>query len=276
MTTLLAMEFDSGTVRALVACCGLIIVVFTVLRMTRMRHQRRASGDRAPGRTPAGLTLAPGELHRAGEDLSEVLVQLREVAREVEARLDNRVRLARTLLDQLEECGTRLEKLLDNAAKLGVAPRPAAPRAASPRADAARPDPARPEPLLRPDLRPDLRPEFVRPEPVRREPLREETERSGREQVGPSSSSGSPIPDPSTFPPPGSLRSGSTPLDTTGAPAGDAGELPIGGTPEMQRVGELAAQGLNALEIARRVQRPVGEVELMLGLRRHANPSKSP
>lgn len=105
-----------------VAIAGILVLIWAVFRFGSKKRRRASSGEAAPDQPVA--VADPKAVHRAGEDLSEVLVQLQEVSREVEARLDTRIRYARRLLDEADAATERLQGMLD-AVQGQAAPGPA-------------------------------------------------------------------------------------------------------------------------------------------------------
>ncbi len=91
---------------------GVVVFAIVMLRMGSLRNRYGASLSRrsdvsASRRATAGMP-PPAEY-------DQVLVKLQEVTREIEARLDTRVRFANRLLQELEQAEARLKQLLASA-----------------------------------------------------------------------------------------------------------------------------------------------------------------
>ncbi|MEM7166303.1 MAG: hypothetical protein AAF581_12615 [Planctomycetota bacterium] len=229
--------------RHFVAIFGILILIWVVFRIGSKRRQRRSSGEAAPDRATASAD--PVAVHRAGEDLSEVLVQLQEVSREVEARLDTRIRYARRLLDQADAVTERLETMLGNAKELGVAPRSGNAPGVAPQAKAAA---------------------------AYRSPSTPQTSsNSASVNATTSNTAASPASSGAAAEAVPSAESSGAGTDTSKV----APMSPPNARPEVARIEELAATGMDAAAIAREVNLPVGEVDLVMGLRRQANREKS-
>lgn len=118
---------------------GVLLLILTVFRMGRRRRQARAakalgavtSAPTAPtshnkparekgdGEQESIKAFDPREDGRvASRELNQVLVQLHEVSREIEGRLDTRVRYAQSLLGEAESVLGRLEKIVAEARSL--------------------------------------------------------------------------------------------------------------------------------------------------------------
>ena len=99
-------------VRAGLAILAILILIIVLTRLGWKRRRRRSS---RPARERSPTPVAPERaLHAAGE-VSEVLVQIQSLTREIEGRLDTRVRHANRLLQESEQVLTRLEQLIHEA-----------------------------------------------------------------------------------------------------------------------------------------------------------------
>ena len=206
---------------------GVIIVTFVALRLGwRRRLEAAASSPPAPTRT-AGWQFGPPEPANAPsagvpatspptDEMQDVLIQLQTVSREVESRLDTRIRYAKRLLQDAEGICQRLQGLLDAAQRMRPTANDLPDTTRQRRTDSGLEDRATPRLRPEPDVSAET-PEAVDPSPEEARP------RIDRDEVG-----------------------------------------------------RLAAQGLGPVEIANRVDRPVGEIELMLALNRHAPPAQKP
>lgn len=171
---------------------GVLILILTAFRIGRRRRLRRAHAQIAAATAPERddedrrVTRTTNPSHEMGE----ILVQLQEVGREIEGRLDTRVRYAQRLLGEAEDVLGRLDRLIREARTLTAA-----------------------------------------------------------SEGSPSSSTPTPPPEPARFP----------------------FDEPVTRDPHEPRIAELAAQGRDAQSIANELDRPVGEVKLVLSLLRAKN-----
>jgi hypothetical protein len=170
---------------------GVLILIFTLFRIGRRRWTRNRTGgiqNLAPEAHPPPTRARPPRAVTPVDsgEVGDLVLQLEEVGREIEAKLDTRIRHARRLVDEME----RLAERLENAARgNGVKT----------------PDTTESEPT-----------------PVPRE------------------------------------------------------KDPVVADPDRKQIMERVAAGKGALEIAGELERPVGEVELIIALDRQANPAKKP
>ncbi|MEE8143013.1 MAG: hypothetical protein V3T77_07930 [Planctomycetota bacterium] len=172
---------------------GVVILIFTVLRVGRRRRATTASGEPASRWHRRAKREDP---HHIGEkqELGEVIVELQEVAREIDARLDTRIRYARRLLEESEEVLARLEQTIH----------------------------------------------------------------AGREVLEGKPEHRPPGPNPPTKEP----------------SSGPAPRRPVDA--DQREILQMAESGMSPTEIALKMTRPVGEVELILNLRRQADSRRSP
>lgn len=110
------------------AVLGILILIVTVMRLGRRRARRRMEESQPRAHTPA--PASPVEAKRAAEDLQQILLQIQEVAREIEARLDTRIRFAKRLIAESESKLDELAARLAEANVDDVVPQRATPSAA--------------------------------------------------------------------------------------------------------------------------------------------------
>ena len=287
---------------------GMMILVYTVVRMGIKRRMATASGQPSPrpsvgntarralftsytgggpgrsmqhdedddDRRPTGTRPLSGV--RGGSELEALVVNLREVGREIEARLDTKIRFAQRLLEEAEISLTNLEVArarAENTARDPHAAHRANLAAAESSLASADPEFSRTTTedmrALREAREPRQETSFFAPS----EDGDDHGEGDGDDDFADGDGDG----DISEGDP--QLRRGETQADALEAMKRAERDVPPRGpaTPEtssQQRVRELAAEGKGAREIAMAVGRPVGEIELILALGRGSDSSKSP
>ncbi|MFQ5655777.1 MAG: hypothetical protein ACE5GW_13735 [Planctomycetota bacterium] len=194
----------------------------------RRRRLRIASGDPGPTHRQG---RAPGRARGEEEpELSGVIVELQELGREIEARLDTRVRYMKRLLAESEELVGRLEaasaRAREQLSSAGMPPAAAAERSASTGGAAAGENGGG-----------DI----------------------GAARAARPAAAGAPE------------QTGAVPQEGGSTPATPSAEAL-----EQQEIARLAGEGRSAPEIATAVGRPLGEVELILKLRKQAESAKKP
>ena len=272
---------------------GMMILVYTVVRLGVKRRMALASGQPSPRPTfytddepleRAGGPIAElftrgtrGHSGAGGAELEALVVQLRETGREVEARLETKIRYAQRLLQEAEQTLTALETARARAERHLPDPH-AAYRESLAAAEHSLAEAATPPAPAQTNTPPSTAatnpaPPIVDEPPATSAPtgsvLSDRTAGGDRESIlgpavgGDGSERGDRIHR--------SDAGASTALPEGLAEAERSLESATQRSPEtasQRRVLELAADGLSSTEIAREVERPVGEVELILALGR--------
>jgi hypothetical protein len=242
---------------------GIFILAVTVLRIGLRRRPLGRSGEPSPPRlrtTPlAGRGSAPAQ------ELEGVLVQIQETGREIEARLDTKIRFAQRLLQEAEGALAQLElaraRATDAAERIlaGQMPRGAGSAAATSRAGAGPANPVAEEPAAGASA------------PAPRAAAAKRPRKSGGPRAAAASAEAAPV---------GDRISAPSPVPTTAPTVARSGEARDRGMPPEQRSQEriraLAASGRDARQIAKEVGRPIGEVQLILALARGEDGSETP
>lgn len=226
---------DSGWSSAVLICLGIAIVYVAIWRPWKRLPPGAGGSYSVQGREEADLERS----------LQEVLASLHELSRDTLAKLDTKIRLLNQYLMEADDRIRRLEQLgAGSAAPPAHAAQPIVPPAAIPAsvpAAAATPEAARPLPAP------------PAPAPAAPAPF--------------------PFPSPAPAPPAPAISLPSAPVPAPAPPAEPATPHapPGAGLPSVQalhqRVYELADRGFNKAEIARELDRPRGEIELILQLR---------
>ena len=274
---------------------GIAILLHTVVRMRTRRTRVIPDGlGQEPLPASAWATLAAARTggarggSRDGEavqtqELERLLVDLQETGREIEARLDTKIRYAQRLIEEAQRTLTDLD--VSRARAEGLA------RTAPHRAELAEAESVLQR--VEEQNRVQTRERFEQERRARAgeggkpksmfAPIEEDAAEEGAGKQGVVGQAGDPVapPEPpiSSERDPGGIASGGTVVGTeetvATTPPPARRRPPIEEDPaasqeaESQgRIRELAAEGRSAPEIAREVNRPVGEIELILALGR--------
>ena len=271
---------------------GMMILVYTVVRMGLKRRAALASGQPSPRphagdvarRSLQSSTLGgPGRslydvtddedrpratgtrglsALQGGAELESLVVNLREVGREIEARLDTKIRFAQRLLEEAEITLTNLEVARARAENTARDPH-AAHRANLAAAETSLAEADRVVPIA---------------EEERANTTKPKSQSKPESFFGPASED-----EPEDIPvtPTSKKATAETQADAledlkSRGVQGEGGGESTPETSSQRRVRELAAEGKSAREIAAEVERPVGEIELILALGRGGDSVKSP
>jgi len=274
---------------------GIAILLHTVVRM-RTRRTRVIPDGLGQEPLPASAWATPAAARTGGarggsrdgeavqtQELERLLVDLQETGREIEARLDTKIRYAQRLIEEAQRTLTDLD--VSRARAEGLA------RIAPHRAELAEAESVLQR--VEEQNRVQTRERFEQERRARAgeggkpksmfAPIEEDAAEEGAGKQGVVGQAGDPVapPEPpiSSERDPGGIASGGTVVGTeetvATTPPPARKRPPIEEDPaasqeaESQgRIRELAAEGRSAPEIAREVNRPVGEIELILALGR--------
>ncbi len=242
------MGLMGGNVLPLLAIAAMLLVSYLLMRRARLRTLPRVGEGRE--------RLDEWKASRAArETLDTVLVQLEEVAREVNAQLDTKFVRLETLIEDADERIDRLETLEReiSAVKKRITQRrrSAKPVSTTPTVRSER-RPALPFPL--PD---EVSPDLPRADKPDAEPPAASTAVPGDElDIVEITLDAPPTP---------ALTNSESPLPPPAEPISD----PQAPDPRYAHIYQLADAGQRAIQIAEAVNMPLGEVELILSLRNY-------
>ncbi|MGE3166359.1 MAG: hypothetical protein AB7O52_15745 [Planctomycetota bacterium] len=111
---MLGEKFQIDNPQVFLAVLGILILIMTVFRFGRVRARRKLRAAESASAQPAPTAA---EAKRAADDLQQVLLQIHDVAREIEARLDTRIRFAKRLIEEAE---SKLDELAARLAEVRV------------------------------------------------------------------------------------------------------------------------------------------------------------
>ncbi len=222
---------------------GVMILVLTVVRIGLKRRPTHSSGEPSPPRNAFTFGSSRGEARarpsgQPAAELESILVELQETGREIEARLDTKIRYALRLLKESEEALAKLEmaraRVTDTAERITKGE-----------------PPERVVPVSVPHPVPHAVPVAVTPPPPEQKITIVEASDSASMELPAKliPETQVPTPKPAPAPPPKAAPSG----------------------PEQRshdRIRELAHKGRDPNQIAAEVGRPIGEVQLILALGR--------
>ncbi len=112
--------FDLPVENGILLLVGVLILLFTVFRMGRRRRQRLVEGfgaeadsARATGREPWTTQRQPVDANP--EELQKLIVDLQEIGREIEAKLETKIRYANQLFKEADRATSDLNGAIQRA-----------------------------------------------------------------------------------------------------------------------------------------------------------------
>ncbi|MCI0652810.1 MAG: hypothetical protein L0Z55_13105 [Planctomycetes bacterium] len=112
---MLAIALEPSTILPFVIVIAIVVVAVTLSRVSRRQRYYAPSREPSP---PEPRIARAGESRAAASavaELDQAMVQIQELTREIEARLDTRVRHATRILDESQKVIVRLEQALARA-----------------------------------------------------------------------------------------------------------------------------------------------------------------
>jgi len=246
---LLAAEAGERTLlQNILLLVGILVLAVTVIRIGLRRRPGGRARERSQERSIAGAAH-PARGGGPAAEIERVLIQIQETGREIEARLDTKIRFAQRLLQESEEALRELDlaraRATEAAERMAAGELPRRAGASAPVAGAV-------------GAAGDLTPKVAAP--ASRSPASPKEKKSAPAEIAP-------VRDRIASPPPESAR----------ARAAAPRVLPIPPEQKSQdRIRALAAEGRDAKQIAREVGRPIGEVQLIIALGKGDEPGQTP
>ena len=95
---------------------GLLLLIFVLIRRSKIYYGRQRSSKKSPAkRTLTTLGASRATLHNAPNEILQWQVEMHELARDLKAELDTKMRALQILIRQADEATRRLDDRLRNA-----------------------------------------------------------------------------------------------------------------------------------------------------------------